>query len=125
MELSIYYGFNFRFCNIATGNEKGHVERSVEFVRRKAFKIKECFDSISDANNHLLECCMQINSKPISNDTVPLEVFHQGKMYLNPRLPIFESCIALEYRVDKYSTIIISQNHYSVPDFLVGKNAAS
>lgn len=64
---------------------------------------------------------MQINSKPISNDTVPLEVFHQGKMYLNPRLPIFESCIALEYRVDKYSTIIISQNHYSVPDFLVGK----
>ncbi|QXE17517.1 IS21 family transposase [Clostridium sp. 001] len=121
MGLSIYYGFNFRFCNIAAGNEKGHVERSVEFVRRKAFKIKECFDSISDANKHLLECCMQINSKPISNDTVPLEVFHQEKVHLNPHLPIFESCIALEYRVDKYSTIIISQNHYSVPDFLVGK----
>lgn len=34
LKLSTYYGFAFRFCN---GNEKGHVERSVEYIRRKAF----------------------------------------------------------------------------------------
>ena len=33
LTLSTYYGFNFRFCNIRSGNEKGHVERSVEYVR--------------------------------------------------------------------------------------------
>ena len=36
LKLSLYYRFNFRFCNIRSGNEKGHVERSVEVVRRKA-----------------------------------------------------------------------------------------
>ena len=36
-KLSVYYGFNYRFCNICSGNEKGHVENSVDFVRRKAF----------------------------------------------------------------------------------------
>lgn len=41
MQLSIYYGFKFRFCNIASGNEKGHVERSAEFIRRKAFCHKD------------------------------------------------------------------------------------
>lgn len=33
LTLSTYYGFNFRFFNIRSGNEKGHVERSVEYVR--------------------------------------------------------------------------------------------
>lgn len=122
-ELSVYYGFRFRFCNIASGNEKGHVERSVEFVRRKAFKTKETFDSIADANRYLLESCMKINSNPITNGTVPLEVLDREKEYLHPHLPMFESCIALEYRVDKYSTVSINQNHYSVPDSLVGKMA--
>jgi len=43
-QLSTYYGFAFRFCNIRKGNEKGHVERSVEFVRRKAFARVNTFD---------------------------------------------------------------------------------
>jgi len=39
LELSNYYTFKFRFCNIRKGNEKGHVERSVEYIRRKSFCI--------------------------------------------------------------------------------------
>lgn len=120
-ELSIYYGFKFRFCNIAAGWEKGHVERSVEFVRRKAFRTKEKFDTLEDANRHLLQACLKMNSKPLSDGRISLEVFDVEKAHLGPNLPRFESCIAKEYRVCKYSTIIIYQNHYSVPDNLVGK----
>lgn len=29
------YAFTHRFCNIRSGNEKGHVERSVEIVRAR------------------------------------------------------------------------------------------
>ena len=32
LKLSIYYGFDFRFCNTQCGNEKGHVERNVGYV---------------------------------------------------------------------------------------------
>lgn len=35
--LAAYYGFKIRFCNVRRGNEKGHVEKSVEYVRGKAF----------------------------------------------------------------------------------------
>lgn len=31
--LSSYYNFNIRLCIARKGNEKGHVERSVEFIR--------------------------------------------------------------------------------------------
>lgn len=123
IELSIYYGFSFRFANIASGNEKGHVERSVEYVRRRVFSEPGCdkFDSLEDANRYLAEKCMLLNSKPIYNRTIPLEVFSEEQKHMLPHLPKFESCIYSDNRVDKYSTIMICQNHYSVPDTLVGK----
>lgn len=36
LRMSNFYCFSFRFCNVRAGWEKGHVERSVEYVRRKA-----------------------------------------------------------------------------------------
>lgn len=122
-ELSIYYGFNFRFCNIASGNEKGHVERSVEYVRRRVFSQPghETFKNLADANQYLLEECLRLNSRPISNGIIPLNVFKQEQKLLLQHLPKFESCLISENMVDKYSTIVISQNHYSVPDIYVNK----
>ncbi|MDD4753554.1 MAG: IS21 family transposase [Desulfitobacteriaceae bacterium] len=122
-ELSIYYGFNFRFTNIYRGNEKGHVERSVEYVRRRVFSEPGCdsFYTLADANQFLAMGCMRLNSQPMSNGNIPLEVFQEEQKHLLPHLPKFESCLYSENRVDKYSTIMVSQNHYSVPDTLVGK----
>ena len=121
MQLSIYYGFTFRFCNIASGNEKGHVERSVEFIRRKAFCKKDTFHSLVDANQYLRYMCDLLNEKKQYQGKHAMELFEVEKAHLLPALPIFESCLSLEVRVDKYATITYSQNHYSVPDDLVGK----
>ena len=122
-QLSLYYGFKFRFCNIARGNEKGHVERSVEYVRRKVFSKPEtdCFDSLADANRYLLKECIRLNSEKISDGSIPINGFEEEHKYLSPELPKFESCIYSENRVDKYATVVIKQNHYSVPDIYVGK----
>ena len=35
LKLSLYYKFKYRFCNAYSDNEKAHVERSVEIIRRK------------------------------------------------------------------------------------------
>ena len=122
-ELSIYYGFRYRFCNICSGNEKGHVERSVEFIRRKVFSGPDCdkFDTLADANKYLLRECMRLNNLQIYNGTVPVAGFEEEKQYLLPAMPRFESCIKSTGRVDKYSTVMVAHNHYSVPDTLVGK----
>lgn len=62
IKISLYYGFKYRFCNVRSGNEKGHVERRVEFVRRKAFSIKTEFNSIEEANEYLEERLLKLNS---------------------------------------------------------------
>ncbi len=122
-ELSIYYGFKYRFCNIASGNEKGHVERSVEFIRRKVFSGPDCdrFDTLAEANKFLFRECMKLNAKPIYDGSIPIDTFETEKQYLLSAMPKFESCMKSTSKVDKYSTITVAKNHYSVPDTYVGK----
>lgn len=122
-ELSIYYGFRYRFCNVCSGNEKGHVERSVEYVRRKVFSAPDCdrFDTLAEANKYLFRECMKLNSKEIYDGSIPAETFETEKKFLLPAMPKFESCMKSTAKVDKYSTILVARNHYSVPDTLVGK----
>ena len=123
LELSNYYKFGFRFCNIRKGNEKGHVERSVEYVRRKSFCIKDKFSDIAEANKHLQESCDKLNNtaqKLLKNKTAN-KLFEVEKPYLyESKIPY--KCFKDKYsKVDKYSTIILYCKRYSVPDFLVGK----
>ncbi|WP_427340428.1 hypothetical protein [Caloranaerobacter sp. DY30410] len=63
IKLSLYYGFRYRFCNARSGDEKGHVERGIEFIRRKVFSRKEAFGSIEEANKYLEERLNILNSK--------------------------------------------------------------
>jgi transposase len=123
MQLSVYYGFGFRFCNIHSGNEKGHVERTVEVVRRKAFAFRDTFETLEEANAYLLEVCERLNNKPQDHRegksaTACLE---EERPYLLAKLPMFDAARVVHARVDKYATIVVDQNHYSVPDHLVGK----
>lgn len=39
MNLKTFYKFSYRFCNIRSGNEKGHVERSVAVIRQKSLFV--------------------------------------------------------------------------------------
>lgn len=123
LQLSIYYGFTFRFCNIRSGNEKGHVERSVEVVRRKAFSARDTFETLEEANLYLQEICNKINLRTANLDLglTAKESFDRERQYLLPAKPAFDAARIEHPRVDKYSTIMIDQNRYSVPDHLVGE----
>lgn len=123
LQLSIYYGFQFRFCNVRSGNEKAHVERTVEVIRRKAFAYKDTFDTLEEANAYLLEICNKRNRKPQDNreGKSALTCLAEERPFLLPKLPMFDAARVVNARVDKYSTVIVDQNHYSVPDHLVGK----
>lgn len=123
LKMSIYYGFKYRFCNARAGNEKGHVERSVEYVRRKAFAFKDRFDSLEEANEYLQGTCDKLNLKVQSynDDKSALEILGIEREYMLPKMPIFDVARIEEPRVDKYSTIAINTCHYSIPDRYVGK----
>lgn len=113
-KISIYYGFNYRFCNTYSGNEKGHVENSVEFIRRKSFASKYKFETQSDAEQRLKEILENINMKN-------KEEIGEEKKSLLTLMPAYESAKMMQLKVDKLSTIMYKQNKYSVPDYLVGK----
>jgi len=123
LSMSMYYQFAFRFCNVRKGNEKGHVERSVEYIRRKAFCLVDEFDDLASANSHLLKIVGALNEKEqLQKGASATEQLKQERPYLGlcPATPM-ECATIVNLRVDKYSTICMAQNHYSVPEALVGK----
>ncbi len=123
LKLSSFYNFDYRFCNVRAGNEKGHVERSVEYVRRKAFSRKDSFLSLEEANQHLLTVCNELNKKPQTGNKnkSALDLFAVEKEYLLPDQPKFECAKLSSLRVNKYSTIIVDSCYYSVPEDYTGK----
>lgn len=127
LKLSVYYGFKFRFCNIRAGNEKPHVERSVDYVRHKAFAVKTDFDSLDQANTYLNEVCTRLNNIPqkLRDNKTALQILEEERPYLLPALPAYDAAKVVEPRVDKYSTILIGSCHYSVPDHHVGKRVTA
>ncbi|MFP4048231.1 MAG: IS21 family transposase [Bacteroidales bacterium] len=123
LKLSLYYHFDLRFCNIRRGNEKGHVERSVEYIRRKAFSRQDSFSSLEEANKWLLAACDRLNASYSGSPKKesPLDLFNQEKTFLYPAAARFDCAIIDQARVDKYSTIACYTNRYSIPDHLVGE----
>ena len=122
LQMSCYYKFDYRFCNARKGNEKGHVERSVEYVRRKAFAPLDDFDSIASANAHLLQTCEYLNQKPLTGKTTPIQtVFEEELQHMKTPPPPFDSAELTRLRVDKYSCVKVDTNWYSVAEGYVGQ----
>lgn len=114
--------FEYRFCNVRAGWEKGHVERSVEYVRRKAFCLTDHFGDIHSAQEHLNRVCMQVNNEQGSLSTAEKTSRLEADLSSLKPFPGNLGCFEVyEYIVDKWSTISMKNVHYSVPDSLVGE----
>jgi len=123
LKLSLYYGFKFRFCNNYRGNEKGHAERSVEYIRRRIFSKKDEFESIEEARLYFKEELKKLNSRGqvLNSGKSALDMLALERGHLLPQMPRYDTARTAEPRADKYSTIAVDSCHYSVPDSLVGQ----
>jgi len=122
LQMRGHYQFSHRFCNAYRGNEKGHVERSVEYIRRKAFGIKDHFDTLQNAERWLMSIIEKLNStkQQLTGKTAD-QMFEEEKKFLRPVSSKLACSEQIKLRVDKYSTISYRTNRYSVPDNLVGQ----
>jgi transposase len=110
--MSTYYGFALNVTNCFSGNEKGYVESSVKAVRREVYAVRYRFDSIEDAEKHLIAELCRMNAES--------QIEEEGK-HLMAWKPPLELSKLTENRVDKYSFVRVDNNYYSVPEYLVGK----
>jgi transposase len=121
LQLKGHYQFSHRFCNAYRGNEKGHVERSVEYIRRKAFGYQSEFSSFEQAEQYLETTLSKLNlGKQQLTGRTAIEMFADEKDILwqfNESLACSDS---VQLRVDKYATISYGTNRYSVSEKLVG-----
>lgn len=121
LKLSTYYQFRYRFCNVRRGNEKGHVERSVEYVRRKTFSSVDSFQTLEQANEHLHQICEKLNSLPSKGKQETIAgLFNQEKPHMRVVPPTYEVAEYVSLKIDKYHCISIDTNRYSVPESLTG-----
>lgn len=120
--LAGWFQFRWRFCNVRRGNEKGHVERSVEFIRRKAFSHRDEFDSLEQAQEYLLLAVEKLNNLATSSaGKSPSEALLEEKKHLWKYPGEMECYLMSSLKIDKYATFSYGTNRYSVPDYLVGR----
>ncbi len=121
LQMKGHYQFSHRFCNAYSGNEKGHVERSVEYIRRKAFGFKSDFANLEEAEKYLGLIITRLNnSKQQLSGRTAMEMFADEKGLLWQYSGPLACSDSVQLRIDKYATFSYCTNHYSVSDKLAG-----
>lgn len=117
-----YYSFTPRFCNPGQGNEKGGVEGLVGYARRNYMVPVPKAESLEKLNERLLEQCLLYGSHRMAGREKRVdELYEQEKQHLLalPQVP-FSNLDVCSGKVDKYSTVIVDKNRYSVPTSYFG-----
>ncbi len=117
-----YYCFEARFCNPGNGHEKGGVEGMVGYVRRNYMVPVPEADSLEDLNEKILRQCVAFgNHKMAGRDRKVNELYEEEKVHLLSLPESFFSNVQVSSgRVDKYATVIVDKNRYSVPSGYAG-----
>lgn len=68
----VHYGFQARYCNPYSGNEKGHVENSVGFLRRNLFTPVPTVNDLHEYNKELLIRCDELTKDDHYRKGVPI-----------------------------------------------------
>jgi transposase len=117
-----YHSFEARFCNPAQGHEKGGVEGIVGYARRNYLVPIPEAESLDALNQDLLTRCVQYGDHHIAGRPHAVHVlFDQERPHLlSVPEPRFRNVQSLSVKVDKYATIRVDHNRYSVPTDYVG-----
>ena len=120
-----YYSFAPRFCNPGQGHEKGGVEGLVGYARRNFMVPVPHAENLEGLNRYLLEQCVSHGGHRMQGrDKTVNELFEAETGHLialaHTAYSNIESC---DGKVDKYSTVIVDKNRYSVPTRYAGGRA--
>jgi transposase len=124
LELSAHYHFATRPCRPARGNEKGRVERAIQYARGSFFAARS-FTTLTDFNRQALDWRNQVAHQrrwPGDDSRLVAQAFEEEKPHLLP-LPAHPFSCELMRTVyaDKTLCVRFDLNDYSVPPQALGR----
>lgn len=117
------YLFDSHFCTPGAGNEKGQVEHSVGFNRRRFLVPLPEVSNFEELNDYLLQKCLEDDQRMVSGQQATIgEMWQQEKEYLRP-LPShpYDCCRTATVTLNRYSQVQLETNRYSIPTDLAAK----
>ena len=125
-----HYLFDSDFCNVASGWEKGVVEKNVQDSRRRiwldAQKIQ--WGSFAQLNAWLGERCRTLWSElrhPEFKQFSVLEMLEQERTQMMPMPTAFDGYVEKPARVSSTCLVSVARNRYSVPCEFVGQRVST
>jgi len=124
--LCSHYLFDADFCNVASGWEKGVVEKNVQDSRRRIWQEagSQRFGSMAELNDWLLARCRalwQSLPHPEYAGLTIAEMLEHEQPHLMPVVSPFDGYVEEPGRVSSTCLVTAARNHYSVPCELAGK----
>ncbi len=124
--MASHYLFDADFCNVASGWEKGVVEKNVQDSRRRIWQQagKQRFDSFAELNVWLLARCRLLWGElrhPEYGGLSIAEMLEHEQASLMPMVKPFDGYVEALGRVSSTCLVSVARNRYSVPCELVGQ----
>ena len=118
--MTAYYLFDPDFCNVASGWEKGIVEKNVQDSRRRLWLDagQQCFASFAELNAWLEARCLALwleLSWPEGQGMTLQEALELEQPELMPLPGVFDGYIEFIARVSSTCLVTVKRNRYSVP----------
>ncbi|MBS3904653.1 MAG: IS21 family transposase [Simkania sp.] len=118
--MTAYYLFDPDFCNVASGWEKGIVEKNVQDSRRRIWldACQQCFASFSELNEWLEARCRKLWSElpwTEGQGMTVQEALELEQPELMPLPGVFDGYIEFIARVSSTCLVTVKRNRYSVP----------
>jgi hypothetical protein len=125
-----HYLFDADFCNVASGWEKGVVEKNVQDSRRRIWIDAQTrkWHSFEELNAWLGERCWALWSEirhPEYRQFSVMEMLEQERTELMPMPTVFDGYVEHSAKVSSTCLVEVERNRYSVPCELAGKQVST
>jgi hypothetical protein len=125
-----HYLFDADFCNVASGWEKGVVEKNVQDSRRRIWIDAQSrkWSSFEELNAWLGERCRSLWSEirhPEYRQFSVAEMLDQERSELMPMPAVFDGYVERSAKVSSTCLVAVARNRYSVPCELAGQRVST
>ena len=125
-----HYLFDADFCNVASGWEKGRVEKNVQDSRRRVWidAAKVRFSTFTELNAWLATRCRALWTEirhPEHGQFTVAEMLEHEQSFLMPMPVPFDGYLERSARVSSTCLVSVAQNRYSVPCEFAGQRVST